>query len=98
MYQIKSSTPSKQPSEKILKPINFKSSKRVSKNKKQKRRKTKSIHNIEDLLSRKRTSTQKKIRLYNSKIKTLQGKSDVEEVKHLLQTEWRKIKKEGKLK
>ena len=45
---------------------------------------------------KKNNNTQKKISLYNSKIKDLKSQSDLVDVKDFLRNEWRKIKKKGK--
>lgn len=91
----KNLTPQMEKSPKILRPLAMKSTKAQKRARKSRHKKIKSIHNVDELLSKKRTSTKKKIKLYESKIQSIKTKSQTNEVKELLQREWRRLRREG---
>lgn len=72
------------------------------KNSKKKRRSkkkslTRSINNVRELVKRDKDSTKKKIKMYNSKLRTLKTLNEQNEIKSFLKEEWRRVKYEGKI-
>ena len=93
MNHISTLTPTQAKIKAKLGPIVLKPKKGPRKSRKAKR-KVNSIHNVKELVEKKRKSTQKKVRQLNSKVKAKREKTDVKEI---LQKEWRRMKREGEL-